>query len=254
MDIQPSNTIERIYAIVVVILGLVVFSSFISGITSSATQLRKKMSESTKELWLLRRFLKQAKISRLLSFRIQRYIEYVIDQEHSVLKENQVKLLDALSAPLRNELNVDMHEGLLLKHEFLARFCHEQSNLVVWNGALTTLPLALGDVVFFTGEPAHAMMGLSFGALEYKRKRDVESIPVGHGSWFSEATLWTTWSHVGDMRTKTVCTLVAIDAMAFIKNVTAVSQLARTASSYARSFITDLNELGATEITDLTLR
>merc|ERR1712050_254939 len=57
MDVQPHNLAERVYAVSVVIMALVVFSYVLGSITGSLQQLRGMQQEASKLFWKMRRFL-----------------------------------------------------------------------------------------------------------------------------------------------------------------------------------------------------
>ena len=48
-NIAPNTASERIFAIVVVLIGLAVFSSFVSGVTNTVNQLRQIHTEHFKQ-------------------------------------------------------------------------------------------------------------------------------------------------------------------------------------------------------------
>merc|ERR1712113_285246 len=93
MSVQPMNSVERIFAIVVLLFGLVLFSSFVSTITTSMTQLSRTMDDRSKQFWLLRRYLKRHKVPKQLSFHVLRYIEYAVRDEDQFLADTKVQLL-----------------------------------------------------------------------------------------------------------------------------------------------------------------
>merc|ERR1719162_2306181 len=62
MHVQPMNMLERTFAIMVVIFGLVGFSYLVGSITGSLAELRRLKEESVKQFWSLRRFLKRSQV------------------------------------------------------------------------------------------------------------------------------------------------------------------------------------------------
>merc|ERR1719350_1700123 len=93
MDVYPHNTGERALAITVLIMGLMVFSSFISSITASMTQLRAMQGQNAREIWNLRRYMKQRNVSPRLSWRIMRYVEHRLAKQAGSMPENKVVLI-----------------------------------------------------------------------------------------------------------------------------------------------------------------
>merc|ERR1719414_2266156 len=76
MSVQPTNLVERTFAVAVVVCALVGFSYVVGSITGSLTQLRGIHEEESKIFWELRRYLKRNKVNPELSYRIQRYCEH----------------------------------------------------------------------------------------------------------------------------------------------------------------------------------
>merc|ERR1719313_3303854 len=71
MEVYPHNSIERAFAVIVLLFALLFFSSFLSSITSCMTQLRQLNYATNHQFSLLRRFLKERNIAPELSIRIK---------------------------------------------------------------------------------------------------------------------------------------------------------------------------------------
>merc|ERR1719436_1251888 len=104
MDIWPHNFMERSFTIFVMVLGLTMFSSLVGKMTSAFEQLREMSTDEWQQFWLLRRYLKEQKISKDLTQRIQRYADYSYQRSRKRKQEGEVKLLKLLSEQLRDEL------------------------------------------------------------------------------------------------------------------------------------------------------
>merc|ERR1712232_174439 len=63
MEVHPQNLLERGFAVCVIVLGMVSFSSFVSSITATMTQLRTLNVEKYKMDAILRRYFDQAHLS-----------------------------------------------------------------------------------------------------------------------------------------------------------------------------------------------
>merc|ERR1719446_937334 len=67
------------------------------------------------------------------------------------------------------------------------------------------------------------------------------------GEWLSEAALWTSWVHRGDLRVVcsalvSDCLLFALDASGFARVVSSHKAAHVTAAAYARKFVEGLNK------------
>merc|ERR1719210_2607181 len=63
MDVVARNLYERLYSIAILFFAMVAFSSIVGTVTSSMTVLRGMKNDKQKSLWVLRRYLKQERIS-----------------------------------------------------------------------------------------------------------------------------------------------------------------------------------------------
>lgn len=61
-----------------------------------------------KQLWLLRRYLRQRFVSKNLATRIQKFIEYQNESQGRLVQKSQLKIIDGLSNSLQNELTYEM--------------------------------------------------------------------------------------------------------------------------------------------------
>merc|ERR1719352_682635 len=116
MHVQPQNIVERIYAVIVVILGLVGFSYLVGSITGSLTELRRMNEDSVKQFWNLRRFMKKSQVPIELRMRIEKYLEHAYTIQKNCLTNSNLPILKLLTNQLRNELNWVMSMPHLVIH------------------------------------------------------------------------------------------------------------------------------------------
>merc|ERR1719506_1788119 len=81
MEVFPQNTAERLFSVVVLMFALVAFSSFVGSISTSMTALRNMNADVNKQFWLLRRYLKQQGVTKLVGKRILKYLEYIVERK-----------------------------------------------------------------------------------------------------------------------------------------------------------------------------
>jgi len=108
MHVQPQNMLERLFAINVVVFGLVGFSYLVGSITGSLTELRNMKSEASKQFWSVRRYLKKSQVSMALRIRIEKYLEHAWQIQNSQMKNANLPIFKLLTEQLRNELNCAM--------------------------------------------------------------------------------------------------------------------------------------------------
>ncbi|CAE8651744.1 unnamed protein product [Polarella glacialis] len=171
MNVQPVNLLERWYSILVLISGLVIFSSFISSITASMTQLRSLKDDKAKQFWLLRRFLAQRHVPIFLSYRILRYADYATSTDQDYVPESRLWVLNSLTSQLRDELKFVTTFFCLESQPMFAYLIKTEEALMhrLSRSALSELTLASGDPLFSVAELSTCMYFVQSGALQYER-------------------------------------------------------------------------------------
>jgi len=287
MEVRPYNEGERIFAVIVLLLALVSFSSFVSTLTASITRLSAMRSNEYRQFWLLRRYLRELQISRQLSLRVQRFCEYSWERQHQSVQERDVLLLTHLSEPLREQLKAETFAPHLSIHPLIEQL---QECARHFSMALDALEIARGDQVFGYGEVAHEMFFVARGELQYSVGRDEEPEPahaeqqppaeqrsggsaeepgsesedsesseegiesVFESDWVSEAALWTLWDHLGYLEALSDCQLVAVKAAKFSEVVSQNAATWSSAQKYAKRFVEELNKVEKHKLSDVLER
>ncbi|CAK9061762.1 Cyclic nucleotide-gated cation channel alpha-3 (Cone photoreceptor cGMP-gated channel subunit alpha) (Cyclic nucleotide-gated channel alpha-3) (CNG channel alpha-3) (CNG-3) (CNG3) [Durusdinium trenchii] len=271
MDVHPQNVWERYFAIMVLIAGLVLFSSFISSITGSMSQLRNMKADKSKQFWLLRRYLKQQKVPRDLCFRVTRYIEYALKTVDERVPEERITILTSLTDQLRNELKFFTHFRCLVAHPM---FCYirkmSEAILNRMSGrVLHTKELAAADPLFSLVDAASEMFFIQQGNIHYglvpDRSRNefssdwetasvdslhsFHSIPITDAStvleqddYLCEVAIWCNWAHVGVAQAMDETTVIGIDVKSFCDLTLEDADLSEIATLYSRRFVEKMSE------------
>jgi len=264
IDIMAHNVLERLFAIVVMLFGLTMFSQLVGSVSSAMAQLRELRTDATRQFWLLRRYLKDRRISKRLSTRIQRYVEYAYDNQKKKKQESQVPLLSLLSEQLYDSLQCEIHVPILSKHPLFRRMALLPVKVMetVLKGSVSSVELARMDVLFNAGDPCGKMyfflegelvyQGISEAAADPYQRSNGAGVHVGRDDWACEPTLWTPWVHVGEMRAVTECRVLALDAICFSEGVRLTHRQSWSlAQRYGAAFLDMLNSLALSNITDL---
>lgn len=257
MDVQPHNVWERIYAITVLVCGLVLFSSFVSSVTASITQVRNREGDKSKQFWLLRRYLRQHGIQAQLTFRILRYIEYACIEQQNSVPETSIWVLQLLSHQLRNELNYSVSFSSLKVHPFFE--CTNSVSRVTMmrlsEDAMTLQSLACNDQLTAPGMMVDSMYMLVSGHLLYVHAEEAlvpdceEEVKIN--DWVCEPVLWTEWFALGEVSADTESRVVAVDQERFGQCVQQEYRAWKLASWYAKHFVRWLSTRPRGELTDV---
>ncbi|OLP90285.1 Potassium channel AKT1 [Symbiodinium microadriaticum] len=135
-NVAPANALERLFAVLVILLAMGMFSSFISSITATVSTLRQSRSEHFKRHSFLVRFFNE----RNLSIELFGKVHDVLKKQGSFdlrLKEDEVELLDNVPERLKVYLHEEMFLGSLMSlhcwrgwkkldddEDFIRQVCH----------------------------------------------------------------------------------------------------------------------------------
>jgi len=192
-SVNPQNVNERIFAVLILLFAMVVFSSFVSSITGAMTSLRNLGAKQTTQYWTLRKYFRQQEISTELSRRVLKYVNAVLMTAQSQIKEGEVELLQLLSLPLKSEVQTELYydRGMTL-HPFMVEVATRSRAIMckICTTAITPTSMSTLDVVFTCGEAARDMLFCTRGALAYVRSSGTKPpITLRKGHWCCEAVL-----------------------------------------------------------------
>jgi len=250
MDVQPQNVPERAVAVLVLVLGMIVFSSIVSSITAAMNSLKNISARYNRQRWVLRRFLREQSISSELTTRVTIYADNIIKPRLKQVSVSEVELLKMLPRSLYMDVILELYDQDIEVHPFF-RALHVQNRVVmqkVCNTALQLVVLSEGDVLFSPGETAHAMYFVKQGVLLYTRVTadgDREKERLDKKCWFCEAVLWTSWVHQGTMRATDDSDLLALDSVRLQEVCLQHRAELPITRRYGREFVRSMNEMAA---------
>eukprot|EP00913_Durusdinium_trenchii_P017978 g16895.t1 len=122
-EVMATNTTERIFTVLTIILGLISFSSFVSNITTSMTQLRNLNSEKHKLQSALRTYFSQNEVPPEVSKCIYDWIHSHRKMHRVRVHEQDIELLAEMPERLRFKLREAVYRPLLCRHPFLQEWC-----------------------------------------------------------------------------------------------------------------------------------
>mmetsp|Transcript_61069 Transcript_61069/g.189172 ORF Transcript_61069/g.189172 Transcript_61069/m.189172 type:complete len:766 (-) Transcript_61069:51-2348(-) len=238
MEVVPTNKWERAYTILVLMLGLGAFSSFLASISSLMTQLRQLKTLQHKEDMLIRRYLMEHGVS----FELGNHIMFFFRENRRFVKrkrlvEEDVKALTQLPESLRIKLHWEVYEPAITPHPlFFDLNMRDHSGLVeICHRSMNESMLGQGHELFHFGKVAERMYFVSKGTMSYQPGRGLQdflsptssmtrpftsqdgddSIEVGTGRWISEMVLWMNWIHRGTVMAVGTTELVELEAKKF---------------------------------------
>eukprot|EP00403_Amphidinium_massartii_P015427 CAMPEP_0178411600 /NCGR_PEP_ID=MMETSP0689_2-20121128/21575_1 /TAXON_ID=160604 /ORGANISM="Amphidinium massartii, Strain CS-259" /LENGTH=891 /DNA_ID=CAMNT_0020032805 /DNA_START=34 /DNA_END=2705 /DNA_ORIENTATION=- len=171
IPIGPSNLRERTFAVAVVCVALVIFTCFISHLTSLFNQMRTLTADDHRADTAMRHYIHKRGISHHLSKRIQ---HFVWKQRHESghdgnLCEEDVPFFTELPQRLQKLLRSELYSRFVRRSttlRFYARYQEEFVLNICASSAKECFVRALEDV-FDVGQMAHGMYFVAEGTLRY---------------------------------------------------------------------------------------
>jgi hypothetical protein len=247
--LQAHNSLEQVFSIFAMMVGVVIFCVFLSMITRF--MVKQEHKEQLKQSWLLRRYIREKSISEVLRFKILRYVDYVVPLEEGSLSETRVTLLDKLSETLRIELAYEVKFNIISHHPVVAAVQGVSPPFVcsLVQSVLSAKRIGKDDLVVRRGMMAPCMYFLTKGQMRYTGPA-CEATPMQTNDFLCEMALWVAWAVRGKCWAETACEMIFVDAKAF--NAVAQEEVAVCSllSSYVEVYVKTLNDW-QTELNDL---
>lgn len=259
MNIQPQNFRERSFAVTTLVLGMVIFSSIISNVTTATNNLKKITAKYDEELTQLRRFFRQESISKNLMMRIMRYADNVIKPKMLKVYPGDVSLVRFLPRPLYMEVVLEMYDQDLDFLDFFSvlRLSAPMVMAKICCQGLSSIALSKQAELFGVGDKADAVYFFTKGHMQYTPEHDVPVMVEAQSPTvvpICEAILWVAWHMHGRMVADSECELLQIDATTFRIVLASNRKAMPLAQLYSMEFARGLNELAdsaPSKVTDL---
>ncbi|CAE7253765.1 KCNH7 [Symbiodinium pilosum] len=241
-EIEPVNTAERIFGILVALLALAIFSTLLGTIASHMATLSRNTEERRSLFRQLSKFLGRQHIPAELALRIRCFLEHAYNLKQQTVLETKVPLLDLLSKPLRGELHCARYEGHLRQLDFLLLLSETQRADAVRrlaHRALQQRTYAATDSIFEAGNIASEAYFLTKGALSYVLGSEKHSVTKCR--WLAEMSLWTPWLHLGELTASKDSEVLAIKVEQFHDSMRRSYDILHIAHQYAADYVEAMN-------------
>ncbi|WP_032913963.1 cyclic nucleotide-binding domain-containing protein [Leptospira santarosai] len=212
-DVLPVTTNQRIYVILVMMLGAAVYATVIGNIASILGNLDLIRAAQLKRMSQVDSYLRARNLPYLIRRKIRDYYMYIMERGFG---ENEKELLSDLPLSLQREVKIHLHRELLEKVPFLKG---AEAALV------TTLVFSLkhhiflpGDIIFRKGDIGHNLYILSEGKVEILSKNDAEVIAtLSEGQFFGEFALVTEEPRSATVRSVGISELYTLSKEDFLR-------------------------------------
>lgn len=235
-NISPVHALERLYAILAVLLSFGVLSSFITGVTNTVNALRAvRVSSLTQEAKLRQFFVERRLPARLLKLCLNAYHEKA---DSATIFEQDVAILQTSPERLRAKVHEEMFKPLLMRKCWAYSAFKDNPWLLinVCHLAITERATSKSQDVFLAGTDCEGAVVLTHGLMFYSddyvlsnlasRPRHRLARPSDHGNqiqegqWLCEISLFSQWWHRGTISAQGAALYAHVDAGKFVNLVT----------------------------------
>eukprot|EP00928_Gymnodinium_smaydae_P013382 TRINITY_DN14884_c0_g2_i1.p1 TRINITY_DN14884_c0_g2~~TRINITY_DN14884_c0_g2_i1.p1 ORF type:complete len:710 (+),score=113.27 TRINITY_DN14884_c0_g2_i1:43-2130(+) len=222
-EIQPQNPFERAFNILMLVMGMVIFSTVLGNITLAMKTLRHYESKFDNQLAVLRRYFKQTKLSTQLLHRVSVYSDSVVKPKLYQVQLADVTLLARLPVQMRREVFMELRAHYLVVHPLLhvTQVMGKHIIETLCDG-VTESSLSTRAHAFSPGEAAKEMFFVTYGKVKYimQTEDDEDEVTFIEGgtsasSYFLEVVLWTPWICRGVAAASTDSELMSLGADVF---------------------------------------
>lgn len=173
MEVHPYNEVERCYNVIVIIVAMLTFSSFVSSITQAMTHLAHTNRQKAQQEVAIRHYLFEHNISHQLTGRIWAYVQHSRITSAKRSRYTDIPSLMRMPDCIKKDLRVEIFLPVLLMHPLfdfyslvdsaaLASICRHAA-LEVYLGAREE-HLAFGQII-------KSMFAVVEGTIEYHENR-----------------------------------------------------------------------------------
>lgn len=252
MEVNPRSVSERLYAVCILFMGLLLGSSLIATITSIMTQYRLNLEDRSRKFMALQQFLKQQQIDAQFAMEVKLQVRARV-QEKQRMKLTDVAYLNLTSSMVRDALKVYSMQRVFSQHTFL-------SSLSLFDSAFMRA-LAIrateqkdcprGDIFFEEQATCSHMFFLSHGVLRYTQDMGGTFERVRPGEFFSEAAVWMFWHHLGTMEAVQTSEIICLSPQGVQDELAEFPEVAQIVADYCQTFHHHMNQPG-TKRSDLS--
>lgn len=257
MEVVPRNTGERIYAIATMLVALVTFSVFISGVTGTMARMRITSLDSHRLLHSIRRFILEHRLSLDVGMKIQEFVR----RNHDQLRRRQVSdfsILQRLPKRLRQDLQKEIFLPMLVRHPLFWHHCEffqDESLLNICDAVMNErFVLECEQLTICSQEATHAYF-FNTGDCTYVRGHTaapgLEETPIAKGSMIAEAALWIPWYYQGIVNPQGPYWVMAMNVDEYHKIVKR-APVFRCVVLYARQYLDWIVTIPEKELSDLS--
>jgi len=269
-EITATTSLERLFNICIILVGLCLFSSFISSMTQQMTQLQVLSRKTQTRMQNLRRFMSEHKISITLASTIAQFVQQKRAPDSlRGLKLKDIELFETFPEILLSKIRIESYDFIVRGHGLFS-FIRESGDHAfsdLCKRGMFESSINKGHDVFHSGQEGTGMYFLIYGCVGYaygggisSRHEDVDDWLDLHDHRFStselkhakcrisEMSLFLQWTHQGRLYgSDAVSDLLFIDAKVFRRVANDSLLLWQEMRRYANLYALTLNRVASSD-------
>ena len=231
-DIVPQNDIQKIFTMIVQLLGIGIYGFVIGNITLQLNKRDPAKQIHQINIEKLKALIKYHNIPQEFRFRVKNYYDYMWNNK---IGQDAAGLLDGLPLQLKSEISTYLKNEVIAKIQLFKGM--DKVFLKQLASKLEPVILIPGDKIFETGDPGDAMFFIIRGNLIILNKDANLINTLSTGDFFGEISLFENRKRSATVIAKSFCELYKLSKDDFEKVINIDSEIYHKIRSKADSRI-----------------
>jgi hyperpolarization activated cyclic nucleotide-gated potassium channel 2 len=188
-DFVPYTAIERLYAILCMIVACGMFAYTVGSIGNIVAKQSQASTEQRETVLRTNAYMRKGNLPRELQFRIRRYLDFKWDAEEDHFMDEE-SVLSMLSDPLRNEVSAFIHGDIIKTCPTILGFT--DSFVQQLTKTFRSVIFAPGDSIIEEGQLSFELYFIQSGIVDvFHRGSNTTFQELNKGSYFGEIGFFT---------------------------------------------------------------
>ncbi|CEM29188.1 unnamed protein product [Vitrella brassicaformis CCMP3155] len=212
-DVVPTNTYERIYANVLMVMACGTFAMVVGNLTTVANRANEETKANYSMIKRIVKYMNAHNCPRFLKYKVKRYLEFVLTHSHRA--DGVADVLELLSPSLKTEMAMALVGRVLTRFPLFAELGKRFLRQVAMKCHM--ISFAPGDVVCQAGQLMTEMYFVISGRVQLCAPTDSDAFLKGDagirmtGSYFNEASLFDETARSSLCVCRTFCNILVVD-------------------------------------------
>lgn len=274
MEVIPGNTSERIFAVIMLIVGMLTFSVTVSVSMDMIFQVRQARKRDTERKRRLRSYFIRHDVPMKLMLSVKAHLKLCSDTDKQL--QDDKELLEALPPQLGRALLLEVRQPTLDRHWFFTwiKSKHFTAFQEVCSLAFVSIPALHGHNIFTCQDACSSMYFVESGSLRYLAMKSGKAaqrtsigphsrfvkrlcqfnagVEVARKQWVCEPALWVqSWRTHGELIALVNTVVLSLESSDLAEVISAFPWLYFDVSVYAHWVVQELKDYDGDLLVDL---